>query len=106
MARSIKLKMFAALLLRAMAREQTENGAQWVSPRDPNVTRRLGLEPGSPELEIAERYLVNEDYIRPSTPGSNGDSFTITETGWEDLGYQYSEEGWRRKPWLKRLLGI
>ena len=106
MVRSIKLKMFAALLLRAMVREQAKNGTRWVSPKDPNVARRLGLEPGSPELEIAKRYLVSEDYIRPSTPGSDGDSFTITETGWEDLGYQYSEKGWRRRSWLRRLLGV
>ncbi len=73
--------MFAALLLRAMAREQAENGTRSVFAHHPNVARRLGLEPDSPELEIAERYLVREDYIRPSTPGPNGDSFTITETG-------------------------
>jgi hypothetical protein len=106
MASSIKLKMFAALLLRAMAMEQAENGTKSVFPRHPNVARRLGLEPDSPELGIAERYLVSEDYIKPFTPGPNGDSFTITETGWEKLGYQHSEEGWRRRPWWKRMLGV
>ena len=79
--------MFAALLLRAMALEQAKTGTLRVSPRHPNVARRLGLRPDSPELGIAQRYLVDEDYIRPSDPGRNGDSFTITETGWEDLGY-------------------
>jgi hypothetical protein len=34
---------------------------------NPEVARRLGLEPDSPELGIAERYLVREDYIRPSS---------------------------------------
>jgi hypothetical protein len=106
MVRSLKLKMFAALLLRAMAQEQAETGTTRVSPKHPNVARRLGLQPDSPELEIAERYLVDEDYIRPSNPGRNGDSFTITETGWEDLGYQATPEGWRRRPWWKRMLGV
>ncbi len=73
--------MFAALLLRAVAREQAENGTKSVSTKNPNVARRLGLEPDSPELGIAQRYLVSEDYIRPSTSGPNDVSFTITETG-------------------------
>ena len=106
MARSIKLKMFAALLLRAMAQEQAEAGTTRVSPKHPDVARRLGLEPDSPELGMAQRYLVSEDYIRPSTSGPNGDSFTITETGWEDLGYQATPAGWRRRPWWKRMLGV
>jgi hypothetical protein len=98
--------MFAALLLRAMAQEQTETGTTRVSPKHPNVARRLGLQPDSPELQLAKRYLVHEDYIRPSNPGGNGDSFTITETGWEDLGYQPTPEGWRRRSWWKRMLGV
>jgi hypothetical protein len=106
MARSIKLKVFAALLLRAMAQEQAEAGTARVSPKHPNVARRLGLRADAPELEIAERYLVEEDYIRPSDPGFNGDSFTITQTGWEDLGYQATPTGWRRRPWWKRMLGV
>jgi hypothetical protein len=64
--RSIKLKLFAAPLLRAMAQEQARTGSERVSPRHPEVACRLGLEPDSPELGIAERYLVREDYIRPS----------------------------------------
>ncbi len=110
MVRDLKVKMFAALLLRAMAQEQAENGSEHVFPRHPNVARRLGLEPDSAELGIAERYLVREDYIRPSArpsaPDYRGDSFTITETGWEELGYQHSAEGWRRRPWWKRMLGV
>ena len=106
MGRSIKLKIFAGLLLRAMAQEQTETGAGQVFPRHPNVARRLGLQPDSPHLETAERYLVREEYIRPSSADRGGDSFIITETGWEDLGYQRSAEGWRRRPWWKRMLGI
>ena len=78
----VKLKILVAPLLRAMAREQAENGTERVSPRHPNVARRLGLEPDSPELATAERYLVREDYIRPSAPDHKGDHFTITETGW------------------------
>jgi hypothetical protein len=101
--RSLKLKMFAGLLLRAMAQEQAENETELVSPRHPNVARRLALEPGAPELEVAERYLVREGYI---SPAGGEDSFTITETGRAELGYQRSAEGWRRRPWWKRMLGI
>ncbi len=105
MLRSLKLKMFAGLLLRAMAQEQAENETKHVFPRRPNVARRLALEPDAPELEIAERYLVQEGYISPSPADSEG-SFTITETGWVELGYQHSAEGWRRRPWWKRMLGV
>ena len=101
---SIRLKLFAALLLRAMAREQAETGTELVSPRDPNVARRLGLRPDSPELGIAERYLVREDYISPSA--HEDDLYTITQAGWEDLGYQHSGAGWRRRPWWRRMLGV
>jgi hypothetical protein len=65
---NLKLKMFAALVLRAMARELAEKGTERVSPRDRGVASRLGMEPDSPELAAAERYLVLEDYIRPSSP--------------------------------------
>jgi hypothetical protein len=105
MLRSLKLKMFAGLLLRAMAQEQAKNETKHVLPRHPNVARRLALEPDSPELAIAERYLVREGYISPCAADGEG-SFTITETGWEELGYQHSAEGWRRKPWWKRMLGV
>lgn len=106
MVRNLKLKLFAALLLRAMAREQAEKGTKRVCPRHQDVARRLGLEPDSPELEIAERYLVREGYIRPYSADDRGGTFTITEAGWEDLGYQRSTEGWRRRPWWKRMLGV
>jgi hypothetical protein len=80
MVRSIKLKMLAGLLLRAMAQERAETGTDRVYPRDPNVARRLGMEPDRPELGYAERYLVREDYIRPSASYRKDNSFTITET--------------------------
>ena len=105
MLRSLKLKMFAGLLLRALAQEQAENTARHVFPRHPNVARRLALEPEAPELAIAERYLVQEGYISPCPADGEG-VFTITETGWEELGYQHSAEGWRRRPWWKRMLGV
>jgi hypothetical protein len=106
MVRGLKLKLFAALLLRAMAQEQAEEGTERISPRHPNVARRLGLEPGSPELAIGERYLVEQGYISPVQPSKEGGPFVITEVGWEDLGYQHSTEGWRRRPWWRRMLGI
>ncbi len=105
MVRSLKLKMFAGLLLRAMAQEQAENETKHVFTRHPNVARRLALEPDAPELAIAERYLVGEGYINPYPDDGEG-SFTITEVGWEELGYQHSAEGWRRRPWWKRMLGV
>ena len=98
--------MFAALLLRGMAQEQAENGTEHVFSRHPNVARRLGLEPDRPELEIAERYLEDQGYIRPSSPDHKGGSFTITETGWQELGYEPTAEGRRRRPWWKRMLGV
>ena len=102
---NLKLKMFAALVLRAMARELAEKGTERVSPRDRGVASRLGMEPDSPELVAAERYLVLEDYIRPSSPDHNNGPFIITEFGWKDLGYQLSPEGWRVRPFWKRLFG-
>jgi hypothetical protein len=66
--RGQKLKLSAALLLRAMAQEQ--------------------------------------GYIRPFAPSEEGGPFVITEVGWEDLGYQHSAEGWRRRPWWRRMLGV
>jgi hypothetical protein len=57
MVRGLKRKLFAALLLRAMAQEQSEEGIEGASPRHPNMARRLGLESDSPELAIGERYL-------------------------------------------------
>jgi len=104
--RGLRLKLFAALLLRAIAQEQAEEGTEGVSPRHPNVARRLGLEPGSPELAIGERYLEEQGYIRASSPGEKGVPFVITELGWEDLGYRRSAEGRERKPWWKRMLGL
>jgi hypothetical protein len=102
---NLKLKMFAALVLRAMARELAEKGTERVSPRDRGVASRLGMEPDSPELAAAERYLVLEDYIRPSSPDHKDGPFIITEFGWKDLGYQLSSEGWRVSPFWKRLFG-
>jgi hypothetical protein len=103
---NLKLKMFAALVLRAMAQEQAEQGTERVSLRDRGVASRLGVEPDSPELAAAERYLVLEDYIRPSSPDHKDGPFIITEFGWKDLGYQLSSEGWRRRPFWKRLFGV
>jgi hypothetical protein len=104
--RGLKIKVFSALLLRAMAREQAEAATEKVYPRHPNVARRLGLEPDSPELAVGERYLQEQGYIRPVTLGGEGGPFVITEFGWEDLGYQHSARGWRRRPWWRRLLGV
>ncbi len=105
MVRDLKLKLFAALVLRAMAREQAEKGIKRIIPRSEGVASRLGLGPDSPQLAAAEHYLMREGYISPSTPDYEDGSFTITETGWQELGYERSAEGWRRRPWWKRMLG-
>jgi hypothetical protein len=88
-----------------MARELAEKGIERVSPRDRGVANHLGVEPDSPELAAAERYLVLEEYIRPSSPSHKDGPFIITEFGWQDLGFQLSSEGLRRKPFWKRLFG-
>ncbi len=108
MVRNLKLKVFSALVLRAMAREQDEKGIERVPPRDRGVARRLGLEPDSPALAAAERYLVLEGYIRPSSPDQKDGPFIITEeVGWKELGYELSAGGMRRRrPWWKRMLGV
>jgi hypothetical protein len=89
-----------------MAQERAEGAAEGVFPRHPNVARRLGLEPDSPELAIGERYLEEQGYIRPIAPSEDGGTFVITELGWEDLGYPQSAAGWRRRPWWRRMLGV
>ena len=107
MAGNLRLKVFAALVLRAMAREQDEKGTWRISPRGPGVAGRLGLEPDSPALAAAERYLVLKGHIEPASPGRDGGPFAITELGWRDLGYQPTAEGgWRRRPRWKRMLGV
>jgi hypothetical protein len=88
-----------------MARELAEKGTERVSPRDRGVASRLGVEPDSPELAAAERYLVLEDYIRPSSPDHKDGTFIITEFGWKDLGYQLSSEGWRVSPFGRGCSG-
>ena len=102
---NLALKMFAALVLRAIALEQTAKGIEQVSPRDRGGASRLGVESDSPDSAAAERYLVLEDYIRPSSSDHKDGPFIITEFGWNDLGYEHSSEGWRRKPFWKRLFG-
>jgi len=104
--RGLRLKLFAALQLRAMAQEQAESESEGMSPRHPNVARRLGLDPNSPELAIGERYLEEQGYIRPLAPSDEAGVFVITDVGWEDLGYHHSAEGWRRRPWWRRMLGV
>src|SRR3712207_9376239 len=93
------MKLFAALHLRAMAQERAEGAAEGVFPRHPNVARRLGLEPNSPEPAIGERYLEEKGYIRPIAPSEEGGPFVITELGWEDLGYHQSAAGGRGGGW-------
>jgi hypothetical protein len=98
--------MFAELVLRAMLRELAAKGIERVSPRDLSVASRLGMEPDSSDLAAAERYLMLEDYIRPSSPNHINGPFIITEFGWKDRGYDLSSEGLRRRPFWKRLFVV
>lgn len=102
---NLKLKLFAALVLRAMAREQAEKGTKRISLRSEGLAGQLGLEPDSPQLAVAEHYLTREGYISPSTPDHKDGPFTITDAGWQELGYERSAGGWRRRQWWKRMLG-
>ena len=76
--------------VRSTHAEQDEVGTNRIRAGLPEVASRLGLEPDSPELKIAERYLVREDYIGPAGGDREDDSYAITQTGWQGLGYQHS----------------
>jgi hypothetical protein len=49
--------------------------------RHPDVARRVGLKPDSPELAAAERFLERRGYVRPVTIGKEPRAFHVTQAG-------------------------
>jgi hypothetical protein len=102
--RGVRLR--AWLLLRAAIRYRSEGRVEPVVAlrpvvvmRHPDVARRMGLEPGSPEL-AAERFLERRGYVRPVTIGKEPRAFHVTEPGRRWL----EQDGWAR-PWWLRMFG-
>jgi hypothetical protein len=96
------VRLRAWLLLQAASRNQTRGRAEpIVVLRHPDLARRIGLEPDSPELVAAERFLERRSYIRRPEEGAiEIGAFVITEAGRTWLGY----DRWTR-PWWRRILG-
>ena len=83
---SVRLR--AWLLLRAAIRDRTKDRAEpVVAPRPlvvlrhPEVARRVGLEPSSPSIAAAERFLERQGYIRSVTVGTEDGAFVVTDAG-------------------------
>jgi hypothetical protein len=68
--------------------------------RHPDVARRVRLEPGSPGLAAAERFLERQGYIRPVTVGTELGAFVVTDAGRTWL----EQDRWAR-PWWRRWFG-
>jgi hypothetical protein len=103
--RGVRLR--AWLLLRTAIRYRSEGRRERVFAvrpvvvlRRPDVAHRVGLEPGSPELVAAERFLERRGYVRPVTIGKEPRAFHVTEAGrrWLEQG------GWARS-WRLRVFG-
>jgi hypothetical protein len=101
------VRLRAWLLLRAAIRYRSEGRVEPVVAlrllvvlQDPDVARRVGLEPGSPELTAAERFLERRGYVRPVTIGKEPRTFHVTESGRRWL----EQDGWAR-PWWRRGFG-
>jgi hypothetical protein len=101
------VRLRARLLLRAAIRYRSEGCVEPVVAlrplvvlRHPDVARRVGLEPGSPELAAAERFLERRGYVRPVTIGKEPKAFHVTESGRRWL----EQDRWSR-PWWLRVFG-
>jgi hypothetical protein len=101
------VRLRAWLLLRAAIRYRSEGRVEPVVAlrllvvlQDPDVARRVGLEPGLPELTAAERFLERRGYVRPVTIGKEPRTFHVTESGRRWL----EQDGWAR-PWWLRVFG-
>jgi hypothetical protein len=102
-----RVQLRAWLLLQAAIRDRTEGSYEPVFAlrplvvlRHPDVARRVGLEPGSPGLAAAERFLERRGYVRPVTVGTEPGAFLVTEAGRTWLG----QDCWAR-PWWRRVFG-
>lgn len=102
---SVRLR--AWLVLRAAIRDRTKDRAEAVVALRPlvmlrhsDVARRLRLEPGSPGLAAAERFLERRGYIKSVTVGTEPGVFVVTEAGKMWL----EQERWAR-PWWRSVFG-
>jgi hypothetical protein len=102
-----RVRLRAWLLLRAAIRDRTKGRAEPVVAlrslvvlRHPDVARRVGLEPGSPGLAAAERFLERQGYIRPVTVGTELGAFVVT-----DAGRTWLEQARWAQPWWRRVFG-
>jgi hypothetical protein len=101
------VRLRAWLLLRAAIRDRTKIRAgpvitlrPLVVLRHPEVARRVGLEPGSPALAAAERFLERQGYIESVTVGTERGAFVVTDAGRTWL----EQDRWAR-PWWRSVLG-
>jgi hypothetical protein len=101
------VRLRAWLLLRAAIRYRSESRVEPVVAlrpvivlRHPDVARRVGLKPDSPELAAAEHFLVRRGYVRAVTVGKEPRAFHVTEAG----GRWLEKDGWTR-PWWLRVFG-
>ena len=101
------VRLRAWLLLRVAIRYRSEGRVEPVVAvrpvvvlRHPEVARRVRLEPGSPGLVAAERFLERRGYVRPVTIGKEPRTFHVTESGRRCL----EQDGWAR-PWWLRVFG-
>ena len=102
-----RVRLRAWLLLRAAIRDRTKGRAESVVAlrslvvlRHPDVARRVGLEPGSPGLAAAERFLERQGYVRAVTDGIEPGVFLVTDAGRTWL----EQDRWSR-PWWRGWLG-
>jgi hypothetical protein len=98
------IRLRAWLLLRAAIRYRSESRVEPVVAirpvivlRHPDVARRMGLKPGSPELAATEHFLERQGYVRPVTIGKEPRAFHVTDAGRRWL----ERDGWTRPWWLK-----
>ena len=99
--KSIRLR--AWLVLRAAIRDRTKDRAEpivalrpLVVLRRPDVARHVGLDPGSPSLAAAERFLERQGYIRPVTVGTEVGAFVVADAGktWPEQD-RWASRWWR-----------
>jgi hypothetical protein len=96
-----RVRLRAWLLLRAAIQNRTKGRDKPVVVLRPlvvlrhlDVARQVGLEPGSPGLAAAERFLERQGYVRPVTVGTEAGAVLVTEAGRMWL----EQDRWAR-PW-------
>jgi hypothetical protein len=102
-----RVRLRAWLLLRAASQDLTGSRDELVVVvrpvvvlRRPDLARRVGLQPDSPELVAAERFLERRGYVRPVSIGTEPRVLVITQAGETWLG----SDRWA-DPWWRRVFG-